>query len=262
MNLFCRYKQEEGLTTLLKPPDMGLGLIEFGILSLKNKETFSEHTGKKEMVLVILSGKCKVTSSGKEWKSAGKRRSVFEGRPYAVYIPSDSEYTIIGLEDVEIAFCKAPANSKRKARLITPEDINVLSRGRENWYRDVYEIANLREDADSLIVGETISGPGNWCSYPPHKHKLEEMYFFKVNPPQGFGIQRVYTDDRKLDELYVIENNTLVAIPEGYHPLVAAPGYSIWFLYVLAAGQKQSLEPYNDPAHIWLEHSKKDTGDE
>ena len=257
MHLFRRYERKEALTPLLGRGDMGLKLIDFAMLNLTDGEIFAEKTGEKEVLLVILSGKCKVTSSEKEWKSLGERKSVFEGKPYSVYIPSNSEYTVIGSGNVEIALCKAPANARRKARLIAPEDINVLSRGRKNWYRDVYEITNLREDAESLIIGETISGPGNWCSYPPHRHELEEIYFFKVNPPHGFGIQRVYTDDKKLDELYVIENNTLVAIPDGYHPLVAAPGYFIWFLYVLAAGKKQILKPYNDPIHIWLEGFKR-----
>ena len=257
VSLFSRYEHRDGLSILLKPGNMGLELIEFGILNLKDGEVFREETGKKEVVLVILSGKCKVTSPGKEWTSVGERKSVFEGKPYAVYIPSNSEYAVTGLGDVEIALCKAPADSRRRSRLITSKDIRVLSRGRENWYRDVYEIVRLREDAESLIVGETISGPGNWCSYPPHKHELEEMYFFKVDPAQGFGIQRIYTDDKNLNELYVIENNTFVAIPEGCHPLVAAPGYSIWFLYVLAAKGKQILKQYDDPSHIWLEGLKR-----
>lgn len=252
MNLFRKYKTQEGYTKLAQPGDMGMNLIDFGILNLKEGQNFREATGKNEVVLVVLSGKCDLFSPDGEWTSVGKRESVFTGKPYSFYIPSKSEYKIIGSGDAEIAICKAPADFKRKARLITPEDTNILSRGRDNWYRDVCEIACLKEDTEALIVGETISGPGNWCSYPPHRHKLEEMYFFKANPNQGFGIQRVYTDDKKLDELYVIENNTMVAMPEGYHPLVAAPGYSIWFLYVLAAEKNQILEPYNDPAHNWL----------
>lgn len=258
MNLFRKYKPEDGFARLIQPGDMGLRLIDFGMLNLKDGRVFNEDTGQTEVVLVILSGRCDIASAGKVWPSVGARENVFEGRPYSVYIPSHSEYTVTGSAAVEIAVCKAPADSKRKARLITPEDTQVLSRGRDNWYRDVCEIARLKKDTESLIVGETISGPGNWCSYPPHKHDLEEAYFFKVNPPQGFGIQRIYTDDRKLDELYAIEHNSMAAIPKGYHPLVAAPGYSIWFLYVLAAGQNQVLEAHNDPAHNWLDNAKKE----
>ena len=256
MDLSRTYKQEEGLTTLLKPGEKSMRLIEFGIISLKDGQTFRSGTRENEAVIVILSGKCNVTSPEREWKSVGERESVFEGRPHSAYIPSNSEYAVTGLGDVEAALCMAPAKPGREARLIPPADGNVLSRGRGNWYRDVFEIAALGENTESLIVGETISRPGNWCSYPPHRHELEEMYFFKVNPPQGFGIQRVYTDDKKLDELHAIRNNSLVAIPTGYHPLVAAPGYSIWFLYVLAAAQGRLLEPYSDPDHIWLDDSK------
>lgn len=252
MSPFYQYEEQAGFNTLLETQVGGPGIIGFAMLSLKIGQTFRDTTGQKETILVILSGKCKVSASGNQWDSIGERKSVFDGKPYAVYLPCNSEYEVLSLEDVEIAVCSAASNSKRPARLIGPEDVKILSRGQDNWYRDVCEIANLGEDADSLIVGETISGPGNWCSYPPHKHDLEEMYFFKVNPPQGFGIQRVYTDDKKLDELYLIRNNSLVAIPQGYHPLVAAPGYSVWFLYVLAAGPGQKLQAYNDPDHSWL----------
>ena len=257
MNLFRKYEHKEGFSALVKPGDMGLSLIEFGILSLEDGRSFGETTGDNEVVMVILSGKCSIRSVEKEWQSVGERKSVFRGVPYAAYIPSDSEYTVTGSGHVEIALCKAPAPTGRKPRLITPEDVAVLSRGRENWYRDVYAIADLHEDTESLIVGETITRPGNWASYPPHRHDLEELYFFKLNPQQGFGIQRVYADDKKLDELYVIEHDTLVAIPEGYHPLVAAPGYSVWFLYVLAAADGQLLEPHDDPAHVWMDNSKR-----
>jgi len=252
MSFFYQYEQNNGRTTLLKGTTARPGQIGFAVLSLKLGQTFQDTTGQEETILVILSGKCKVNTSGSQWDCIGERKSVFDGKPYAVYLPCDSEYEVLALEDVEIAVCSTPSNSNRPARLVGPEDVNVLSRGKDNWYRDVYEIANLAEDADSLIVGETISGPGNWCSYPPHKHDLEEMYFFKLNPPQGFGIQRVYTDDKKVDELYLIRNNSLVSIPRGYHPLVAAPGYSVWFLYVLAAGPQQKLQAYEDPDHNWL----------
>jgi len=256
MNLFGKYDAKSGFSALAMPGKMGLKLIEFGILRLEDGETFSEDTGEREAVLVILSGRCDITSAAQAWHSVGERESVFQGLPHSVYLPPRSNYTVVGCGRVEIAACRAPARSGREARLIVPGDVTVLSRGRENWYRDVYEIAHLGEEAESLIVGETLSGPGNWCSFPPHEHDLEELYFFKVNPPQGFGFQRVYTHDRKLDELYTVENDSLVAIPRGFHPLVAAPGYSVWFLYLLAAKEGQVLEPRNDPAHNWLNNQR------
>ena len=256
MNLFRGYKPSAGFTSLVKPPQMGLKLIDFGLISLDVNQTCQMETEGNEVILVILSGRCKISSSGIKWDNIGERKSVFDGKPYAVYIPSGSEFTVTGLEDVEIAVCKAPAGSKRKHQLITPENLNVLSRGEGNCYRDVYEITNLGQYSESIMVGETISGPGNWCSWPPHKHDLEEVYFFKMDPKHGFGFQRVYTDDKELDEHYVIENNTMITIPEGYHPLVVAPPYRVWFLYVIAASNNQPLQAFNDPVHTTGEIEK------
>ena len=259
MSLFQRYEPSEGFTSLVKSPDMGLKLIEFGLIRLGVNQTYQMETEHNEVILVVLSGRCKISSSGIKWDNIGERKSVFDGKPYAVYIPSDSEFIITSLEDVEVAVCKAPTKSKRKHRLIKPDDLNVLSRGQGNCYRDVYEITNLGQYAESLMVGETISGPGNWCSWPPHKHELEEMYFYKMDKPQGFGIQSIYTDDKKLDELYVIEDNTMVTIPKGYHPLVVAPPYRVWFLYVIASSNNQPLQAFNDPIHTPKELSKGGT---
>ena len=251
VDLFCRYEPSDGYTPLVKPAQMGLKLIEFGVINLQPGQICKMNTEQNEVILVILAGKSRISSGVNEWTDVGKRKSVFDGKPYSAYIPSGSEFTVTALEETQIAVCRAPANSQRRERLITPDDLNVLSRGEDNCYRDVYEIANLGRDAESIMVGETISGPGNWCSWPPHKHDFEEIYFYKMDQSQGFGIQRVYTDDRKLDELYVIENNTMVTIPRGYHPLVVAPPYRVWFLYVIARNDDQPLHASNDPVHTY-----------
>ena len=105
-----------------------------------------------------------------------------------------------------------------------------------------------------------MNRPGQWSSYPPHKHdteipgvetRLEEIYFYKVNPKQGFGYQRIYTGDRALDLAVTVENDDLVMIPKGYHPVAAAPGYSVYYLWALA-GPERRMTPHDDPQHEWV----------
>jgi len=86
---------------------------------------------------------------------------------------------------------------------------------------------------------------------PPEESKLEEVYFFKFSKPSGFGFQRIYTDDRNIDEAFSIEENDTVIIPKGYHPVAAAPGYSLYYLWILA-GEGRKLIPNDDPDHKWI----------
>jgi len=117
--------------------------------------------------------------------------------------------------------------------------------------------------AQRLLVGETLNPPGNWSSYPPHKHDrkapseapLEEVYFFKIKPPHGFGLQRIYTspeDENPFDEVFLLENDDTVVIPRGYHPVVAAPGYQLYYLWVLAGEERKYGAWSDDPNHRWL----------
>ena len=94
--------------------------------------------------------------------------------------------------------------------------------------------------------------PGQWSSYPSHKHdrddppeevNMEEVYHFKVNPPQGFGIQVMYNDDFSLNESYIVRNGDTIAIEQGYHPVAAAPGYQIYYLWVMAGNSGRTLTP-------------------
>src|SRR3546814_2410791 len=103
-------------------------------------------------------------------------------------------------------------------------------RGSGTNTRHVRNILPQTEPADSLLVVEVITPGGHWSSYPPHKHDtatpgaetaLEETYYHRLQPRQGFAIQRVYTDDRSLDETISVEDGDVVMVPRGYHPVGA-----------------------------------------
>ncbi len=80
---------------------------------------------------------------------------------------------------------------------------------------------------------------------------LEETYYHRLNPPQGFGFQRVYTDDRSLDEAMALEDGDVTLVPKGYHPVRACHGYDLYYLNVMA-GPKRVWKFHNAPEHEWL----------
>ena len=260
MGYLLEYKPCDGYTEIMKRGEYGLGYITFGILRLGSGEKFAENSDSNEIGLVILTGKCSVKVGKYDYKSVGNRASVFGGKAYGIYIPPNTDYEVVGEDKVEIALCKAPADLKAEPVLVTPDQVNIRTVGQHNWRRYVHDIIDARITASKLVIGETFNPPGNWSSYPPHRHdydnlpdesEQEELYFFKVEPPQGFGIQRIYTDDLSVNKVYVVQNNSVVAIPKGYHPVSAAPGYQLYYLWVLA-GEKRILKPKDDPAHSWV----------
>jgi 5-deoxy-glucuronate isomerase len=114
--------------------------------------------------------------------------------------------------------------------------------------------------AERLLVVEVITPGGHWSSYPPHKHDrhdppnetfLEETYYHRLEPAQGFGMQRVYTDDRSLDETFTFGDGDVVLVPRGYHTVSAPPGYDLYYLNVMA-GPVRDWAFANDPDHAWL----------
>jgi len=259
VNLKLKYDGEEGYSELRQAERDG-GLIDFGLLRLEPRQDFGEALDGKEAVLILMSGVGTVESGGTTFKDIGQRTSVFAGKATAVYLPPGADYRIKAVSRIEVAVVKAAASGSGDPVLISPEDVEVKSVGQWNWKRDVHNIVLGNCPAVSLLVGETFNPPGNWSSYPPHKHdvddlpwesKLEEIYHFRVNPEQGFGIQRIYTADRSLDEIYTVENGDTVIIPEGYHPVAAAPGYQLYYLWMLA-GDRRVMRPNDDPAHAWV----------
>ena len=84
--------------------------------------------------------------------------------------------------------------------------------------------------------------------------KLEEVYFYKLDRPEGYAFQRIYTDDGRMDELVMARDNSLVIIPEGYHPVVSAHGYTTYYLNFLA-GSAHSLASTDDPRYAWIKNT-------
>jgi 5-deoxy-glucuronate isomerase len=208
----------------------------------------------------LLSGEARITTKDFDSGVIGERASVFEGPPWSVYLPAGVAYEIEAANDCEVAICLAPAVGKLSPRVIPPADVEMLTRGTGSNTRHVRNVLSETASAESLLVVEVITPGGNWSSYPPHKHDrdalpnesyLEETYYHRLSPPQGFALQRVYTDDRRLDETIAVSDRDVVLVPRGYHPVGAPHGYELYYLNVMA-GPKRTWRFHNDPNHAWM----------
>ena len=243
------------------PENAGWTYVGFDVHRLAAGEKLTAATGRREVCLVMLSGKARVASGGQDMGGIGGRNSPFEGPPWSAYIPAQSDYALQAETACEVAICSAPGKGGiHPARIIGPADVGQMTRGTGSNTRHVANILPEDAPAESLLVVEVITPSGCWSSYPPHKHDrdalpaeslLEETYYHRLNPPQGFGMQRVYTDDRSLDETLSFEDRDVVLVPRGYHPVGAPHGYDLYYLNVMA-GPKRVWKFHNDPAHEWM----------
>lgn len=260
-NLRLRPQAKTGLVHNVTPASAGWSYVGFALHRLVAGEVAGGEAGINELCLVLVSGRARISVDGVDLGEVGERMSPFEGAPWAVYVPMGSEWVIDAATEVELAVCAAPGGGAYTAKVIPPGTHPRITRGAGANVRHVYNI--MPEDdgaANSLLVVEVITPQGNTSSYPPHKHdqdnlphesQLEETYFHRLNPPQGFAMQRVYTDDRSLDEALVIEDGDVTLVPRGYHPVATTAGYDLYYLNVMA-GPKRAWKFHNAPEHEWL----------
>jgi 5-deoxy-glucuronate isomerase len=220
-----------------------------------------------ETAAVILSGVVHaVTTDGQSLGHAGGRASVFDAPGDTVYAPAGIGLGLTAASDApaQVAIASASAEpdlNAPPARVIGPADQRIAEVGEGNWSRTVRTILGPEHDAQRLLVGETINPPGNWSSYPPHRHDrhnppeevdLEEVYLFRTNPAGGFGVQLRYElDGDRAEETFMVRDNDIAVIRSGFHPVVAASGYELYYLWVMA-GEGRVMMPYLDPAHAWV----------
>ncbi|MFI4996198.1 MAG: 5-deoxy-glucuronate isomerase [Hyphomicrobiales bacterium] len=243
------------------PQSAGWTYVGFDLHRLKAGQSVEAETREREACLVLVSGRADINAGGEDFGPLGERSSPFEGKPFSVYVPAGAHWQVTALSDVTLAVCSAPGKSGlRMARLIAPSDLGQETRGKGTNTRFVTNILPETAEADALLVVEVITPGGHTSSYPPHKHdvdnlphesRLEETYYHRLNPAQGFAFQRVYTDDRSLDETMTVEDGDVTLVPKGYHPCAAIHGYDLYYLNVMA-GPKRTWRFHNAPEHEWL----------
>ena len=240
---------KHGKVHQITPQSAGWRYVGFDLYRLRAGEAVSDITGSDEIILVMVEGKATVTAAGRDWGILGDRMNVFERTPpHCLYVPNGQDWTAQATTDCTIAICKAPGNGGHEARKIGPDGISLTQRGEGTNTRFINNIAMENEDyADSLLVTEVFTPAGNWSSYPSHRHDeddfprityLEETYYHRVNPANGFGIQRVYTDDLQLNETMAVADGDVVCVPRGHHPCGAPYGFEMYYLNVMAGPRR------------------------
>ncbi len=245
----------------------GWELLNMTARRLNRGDRWAGQTAGHEYVHVILGGQCHIRTTPRDYLNIGGRVDVFDGRPFALYLSRGVDFEIEALtETFEMASCWVPTDQDHPTRLITPADCQIDLRGGGNASRQVVNIIPPGFDCHRLVCVEAYIPGGNWAGYPPHKHDvhredaagklleadLEEIYFYKLQPPPGFALQRIYSTSR--DETFAAQNNDMILIHDGYHPTTSAPGYTTYLLNFLA-GSAQSLANSDDPGHAWVKAS-------
>lgn len=269
--LLVKASSTKGEYARVTPEIAGWESLSFAARTMPRGATWSGQTGTFEYGFVILGGRGSVETSRGTWETVGRRPDVFHGMPYALYLPPGTEFkwTAVSTElDIAYGWCRGEGT--HNARLVTPDQVAIEIRGGGNATRQINSLFPPGSDCHRLIAVEVYTPSGSWSSYPPHKHDvhrvgpngeileadLEEVYSYKFDRPEGYAIQRVYTTDGRLDEVMMARHNDVVLVPEGYHPVVSAHGYTTYYLNFLA-GSAHSLANSDDPAHAWIKDTWK-----
>lgn len=267
---------DPGVIVEVSPSAAGWDTIHFQARRLAAGDAWSFQTAGNELVLVVLGGTLDVTSDRGTWSGLGRRAHVFAGLPYALYLSRNTAFTVTAASDCEFAVAWTLADQDFPPRLIAPSDVSIEVRGGDHATRQINGMLKPGFPCQRLVGVEVYTPSGNWSSYPPHKHDvhtvdaggnllqadLDEVYYYRLDRPEGYALQRIYTDADSplhragypIDAVVLARNNDVVLIPEGYHPVSSPVGYTTYYLNVLA-GSAPSLASKDDPQYAWIKDS-------
>lgn len=261
MTLLVKAKRDARDVVQVTPESANWKFVGFAAHRLRDGDRIDLRLSGREVCVVVLAGHADIEVGSERFARVGNRNSVFDDKPpAAVYAPDGGNVSVVALDDCEIGVAHAPGGGSLPARYIAPESMKRSVRGKDANTRHVCDILPQGEPAEHLLVVEVRTPGGHSSSYPPHKHdadampeesSLEETYYHRLDPPQGFAFQRVYTDDRSLDESMAVEDHDVVMVPRGYHPVVVPYGYESYYLNVMA-GPRREWKFRNDPRHEWM----------
>ncbi len=263
--------RRDGTYQAIVPPQT-MRFLDFARIQLAAGAKHSGETKAREAVVDVFGGSATFsveTPDGRRarFENIGGRADVFSGPPAMVYLPPQSRFEIVATSALDAGIFTAPSQATIPPRVLAGDSVTTKEVGRDNWKRVVHSALAEDVPAERLLAGETLNLPGNWSSYPPHKHDrknppneavLEEIYFFRVKPAQGFGFIYTYTapdDPSGFSNVFVVEDGDTVLLPKGYHPVVAAPGYALHYTWVLAGEERRYGAWADDPRHAWVKNS-------
>ncbi|MFC1736764.1 5-deoxy-glucuronate isomerase [Candidatus Hydrogenedentota bacterium] len=259
MQLKYEYTGKPGYEAVVEKPECMKFINEFGVIKLGEVKEHSGNTGNCEAMLHIYCGTCTVSVGDKIFENIGGRENVFAGLPTAVYLPPNTAYKVTG-DNAEVAYLSTESDGGGEVTLISRDDVKIIDAGKDNWSREVRLIAGPGNSiTKKMVLGETINPPGNWSGMPPHKHENDvppdeslhdELYLFRFDKPNGWGIERQY-DEHGFDEYQTLTEDTVTIMPKGYHPVVAAPGYTLYYMFWLI-GDNNALIQKEDERHTWI----------
>jgi 5-deoxy-glucuronate isomerase len=211
-----------------------------------------------------------VNIDGEQFRLDG-RTSVFDRVTDFGYAPLGSKVDLNAASGGEIAIATSRCERRLSPQYGSADNVAVELRGAGPATRQVNNFMSPEAwpGADKLMCVELITPDGNWSSYPPHRHddspecpvNNEEIYYFRIGlagtsdySAEGFGMHRTYTPDGSIDVNVVIHDGDVFCVPRGYHgPCIAAPGYPMYYLNVLAGpGGERSMAFCDDPTHHWV----------
>jgi 5-deoxy-glucuronate isomerase len=258
----------------LTPDAAGWSFTGLQVLSLAPGVERSIATGGAEACVLPLSATGVVVGCDGDRFSLAGRSSVFARVTDFAYVPRDATVTLTSATGGEVAIASARCERRLTPRYGPAEDVAVEVRGAGPATRQVTNFMSpeVWEHADTLMCVELLTPDGNWSSYPPHRHddspecpvNNEEIYYFRIGragtadfSTTGFGLHRTYTPDGSIDESVVVGDGDVFLVPRGYHgPCIAAPGYTMYYLNVLAGpGRARSMAFCDDPTHHWVRDS-------
>ncbi len=274
---------DAGLITRITPELAGWDNISFEARRLQVGETWNFDTEGHELAFVNLHGIYDISTNRGSWKGVGGRQNVFAGACHTLYLPIDTIIEATCREAGEFVVAWVPTEQKFDPFLVLPSQVDMNLRGGENATRQINDPLPPGSPVAKLVLVEVYTPSGGWSSYPGHKHDvhledesgaiieadLEEIYYYKITSTrsqpfgayasEGYAYQRVYTDENSpmqqqgnpIDALVRPENDSVVIVPEGYHPVASPPGYVTYYLNVLA-GSAQSLANQDDPRYAWV----------
>jgi 5-deoxy-glucuronate isomerase len=250
-----RQPRTVGLHTLQQRGEGGARELTTRRLILEPGSSTDQISADEETVVVLQRGRGAFAAGGRSWQVS--RSDVFKEKATALYVPRATRFDARAETELEAVLFSTPAARDGSATLVTPDQVRVNARGRGSYSREVHDIFVDDPYVSRLMVGETFNPPGHWSSFPPHKHDgrdgeptLEEVYYYRVDPPQGFGQQMLYTASGECTT-HAVKDGDVVLLPYGYHPVSSPPGYRLYYLWAMA-GEQRRLALHEDPAHRWI----------